>query len=101
MLDLPAFYTRHHTRLRKWLPKNIHVASVELGGWFYRRGVGMSFSLTSEEASIFLEHAARRVVDAEWLRVDGIARFYLGWTLEDFILELDTLFPEEKNENSN
>lgn len=91
MVDLIQFYTRHHARLRKHLPDGLLGPGPD-GRFFMEPG----FELQDAETSIFLEHAARRVVEERWLEL-GVERSccHVGWTIDGFALELDTLFPEE------
>lgn len=112
-IDLVSFYTRHHARLRKWLPETFlyYCDTFALSG----RSGEPNRLLTDAEASIFLEHAARRALEEERCRLstwrDGSVRIDHpetgAWAyassvhlpdshLVNLAAALDTLFPEEQ-----
>lgn len=83
MLDLPHFYTTHRDRLRKRLPDTF--LCYEPAGDFYLNDVPGQGStpfrwLSNAEASVFLEHAARRVLEEAWEK-NGEG-FHVRWVTE-------------------
>lgn len=93
MVDLAKFYADHGDRLRKHLPNTF---TMKYGGFVlitpYDDAEEATFELRPDEAAIFLEHAARRVLEEQRNRRD---EDYTDWRLSDFVAHLNTLFPKE------